>query len=862
MVKSMKNPLPQPTTDEALNDCGPVNDEHPPVEDQIAAWQAKDGKVPGHYGADRLRKRAKKLETALTVLARMEFGEGPGHPFRGNQYTSGEGESDVGHMESISRFLDENPQRSGEDFFTWQGRIVQGLPEQMQSDVLFHCRETYEPCAYIADGINRWCSDHGLAGLPKDVNQTKVDLAEAHAVARYFETTPDQSGDPRVKAAYDDFKRQNDEMFAFMTKPESEGGLGIKVDFTNKVDPYDSAKAQADDLRENHHITIQSGLGGEHTGTMTTDEYDRFRAVHDTFGHAGIGGGFDRHGEWEAWLTHASMYTGPGRQAMSTEYHAVNTALWSGEKGTPGTGKSLLLPAQYAEPPWDRKAVAAAAVLSSDADAKALVKAMKLTPAFARTFDDLPLHPEVSRRPFGASASVELGDVPGHPFRGNQYRDGEGSEQSMGDWAKQFPENTVYRAMSETDLQRVRKEGTLTGGVNERRSPRWQSGEVWASNAPSNAYLDPGEVIVAVERKEGDVIGGGFGGDLKLRPVPASQIIGVWHPPKARAASALDGTWAPPWEFGDLPGHDFRGNQYVQGDAVDVYNPHDFPQATLSAFDPKMQAKIVSYTEEKTGVSYAEGKENLSTLLDEARGTPTWDAGLTWYARERSEADEIAKRCEIPLDNVVGAFAAMSPGQTWDYEKPIVTAMAEYQHNGVVDLSQERLDKLNAALERKGLDPISNGTKFADIPSFPAVMTMKQQFDEDKRGAWGVGYSYLNFDKGLRVMRDEDPDKVLGGVKIRSFYNNLMDPTSARDTTVDVHMLAAYAADPSLHNDSSIMGAPSMTTKDVGKTEIGPTPLIADAVRDIATANGILPQQAQAIIWEQWRQDFTRYEKR
>ena len=88
---------------------------------------------------------------------------------------------------------------------------------------------------------------------------------------------------------------------------------------------------QRNDLEQNHHLTIQSGLGGDHSGTMTQEEYDRFRAVHDVFGHAGIGSGFDRHGEYmrRGWFT-LRWHRGQGRRAMSTEYHGVNSAMGRG----------------------------------------------------------------------------------------------------------------------------------------------------------------------------------------------------------------------------------------------------------------------------------------------------------------------------------------------------------------------------------------------------------------------------------------------------------------------------------------------------------------------------------------------------
>jgi len=254
----------------------------------------------------------------------------------------------------VDGFVADHPRQPGENFFDWQGRIVADLPPQLQSDVLFKTREVYPPSKFIADGIDRWQTEHGLPPLPDDLIDTPVDLEEADEVARFFENAPDMSADPDVRAAYEDFKAQSAEQWDFMTRPESEGGMGITVDFTDQVDPYATAEEQRNDLEQNHHLTIQSGLGGDHSGTMTQEEYDRFRAVHDVFGHAGIGSGFDRHGEYEAWLVHAAMYRGQGRRAMSTEYHGVNSAMWTGAPGSPGTGKSVLLPDEFGEPPWLR----------------------------------------------------------------------------------------------------------------------------------------------------------------------------------------------------------------------------------------------------------------------------------------------------------------------------------------------------------------------------------------------------------------------------------------------------------------------------------------------------------------------------
>jgi len=222
----------------------------------------------------------------------------------------------------VDRLLSENKRLPGEALFAWQGRVAAALPPAQRHEMMFGLRERYAPVDFIAKGATAYRAAHNLPEPQADISAQKADPTKADHVARAFEGAADAATNPRVRQAFDDFKRQNAEMYDFITRPTSRGGLGIKVDFV-PGEPYASAEAQAEDLRRNHHMSVQSGLGGIHS-LLSVEEYDRFRAVHDVFGHAGIGGGFDRHGEYQAWLAHMSMYDGPGRDAMSSEYHGVN----------------------------------------------------------------------------------------------------------------------------------------------------------------------------------------------------------------------------------------------------------------------------------------------------------------------------------------------------------------------------------------------------------------------------------------------------------------------------------------------------------------------------------------------------------
>lgn len=254
--------------------------------------------------------------------------------------------------EEAYRLVTENPQMPGEPAFAWHGRICKLLSPEDRHEFLFDVREQYPPVDFVVDGARRWRDMKKLPHPRVNVADIPAPFNKGHMVADEFDNTPDMAHDKFVQSCYNDFKRQNDEMYDFITTPRNKGGLGIKVHVVDAPDsePYHSAEEQADDVRHNNNFNIQTGLGGNHS-LMSTDEYDRFRAVHDIFGHVGVGGGFDRHGEYQAWLAHMGMYVPTGQHAMASEYHGINSSLWAGQ-GTP-TGKSLILPQELITNPWN-----------------------------------------------------------------------------------------------------------------------------------------------------------------------------------------------------------------------------------------------------------------------------------------------------------------------------------------------------------------------------------------------------------------------------------------------------------------------------------------------------------------------------
>jgi hypothetical protein len=240
----------------------------------------------------------------------------------------------------LAAHLRVHQRQANEELFVWHSRVLRSLPDTMDvAEVLARIRERYDPDEHCFVGARQYRQKLGLPEPKIDWDKVKVDPAKSKAVAEAYAAMQSNPDDPYVKQCYDDFRRQNEEMFQFITNE-----LGIDIIFQRfepGMEPYESAEAQAHDVKTHKRMVIDTRLGEGHP-IMPADEYARFRAVHDIFGHVAVGSGFDRHGEYAAWLSHMSMYTGLGAKAMSTEYHGTNSVIV--HTGVPAVWKAVILP--------------------------------------------------------------------------------------------------------------------------------------------------------------------------------------------------------------------------------------------------------------------------------------------------------------------------------------------------------------------------------------------------------------------------------------------------------------------------------------------------------------------------------------
>lgn len=184
-----------------------------------------------------------------------------------------------------------------------------------------------------------------------------------------------------------------------------------------------------------------------------------------------------------------------------------------------------------------------------------------------------------------------------------------------------------------------------------------------------------------------------------------------------------------------------------------------------------------------------EATERITTLVRSADASEL-AYGLSWYEDAHTAAFEIADEFGLSVDQVAGVIAALSPQTNWP-------------------------DNL-----RKARQLVETGETY------------------------GLGNGIA---KAKRILAGESPLDVLGGPKVRAFYETLADPLSATSVVIDRHAFDAAAGE--VTNDR--------TRKSLERK--GEYERIADIYRDAARLLGLRPHVVQAITWAVWRNRYGRY---
>jgi hypothetical protein len=174
--------------------------------------------------------------------------------------------------------------------------------------------------------------------LPSPVLRTmgflRPELTEL--VADWFLGGPTASEDA-VRRSYRALERETARLHEIACGARSSGGLGVRVHYVRDTgDPYDAAEELCAELRQRRTMSLTTIaceaphplLGGEEGGVV-----DQLRVVHDVFGHAALGLGFDLQSEFATWLQCRTLFSAEARGAAFCELvGAVTTYIASGEK--------------------------------------------------------------------------------------------------------------------------------------------------------------------------------------------------------------------------------------------------------------------------------------------------------------------------------------------------------------------------------------------------------------------------------------------------------------------------------------------------------------------------------------------------
>jgi hypothetical protein len=161
-----------------------------------------------------------------------------------------------------------------------------------------------------------------------DTKTTPHDPEFAKRVADAYDQMQHTPNDPKTQQAYQAMKNDVDKQWDYATNK-----MGVKFEPWNKQDqPYANSKEMVDDVRNNKHLYFfQGGDLPEGNPLAEVDPKtgltynDKFRAVHDLFGHAAQGNQFGPKGEEVAYQLHRQMFSPEAIPALTTETRGQNS---------------------------------------------------------------------------------------------------------------------------------------------------------------------------------------------------------------------------------------------------------------------------------------------------------------------------------------------------------------------------------------------------------------------------------------------------------------------------------------------------------------------------------------------------------
>ena len=187
-------------------------------------------------------------------------------------------------------------------------------------------RTSREPNPFIRRAAQAYNEKYGFEKIIDNLYVT-VDVNRARRIADTYEAlSVDDSGNRAVRRAYGQLAEEIEQQWFFAL--ESSGI--IFEPWKNEGQPYANSAEMCSDVKNHCHLFFYQGgslhpLLGKVDPTTGLSLNDKFRAIHDLFGHAAEGYRFGPQGEENAWIKHSQMFSPEAQKALTTETRGQNS---------------------------------------------------------------------------------------------------------------------------------------------------------------------------------------------------------------------------------------------------------------------------------------------------------------------------------------------------------------------------------------------------------------------------------------------------------------------------------------------------------------------------------------------------------
>lgn len=161
-----------------------------------------------------------------------------------------------------------------------------------------------------------YCALVGLAE-PTIGHYVQNDVEQAKEIATAYEALPSYDTSIATLNAYTALKAEIELQYDYAVLH----GFTFE-NWTQEGQPYANSKELCEDVLNNKHMWVFTG-GDVHP--LLGETNNKFRAVHDLFGHCAEGFQFGPRGEHNAWLHHSMMFSSTAQRALTTETRGQNS---------------------------------------------------------------------------------------------------------------------------------------------------------------------------------------------------------------------------------------------------------------------------------------------------------------------------------------------------------------------------------------------------------------------------------------------------------------------------------------------------------------------------------------------------------